>query len=149
MVINLKTKEEHSVEKISLVSSYNCVPFQSRSKIPHGLTTGPHPFRVPTHKKKASTLSLCNVWHISVWSRTSAMNAPRHSFTELRDRCVKHSFSVSKSVSSLVSNQTTATLTRISILLINSSSCDIYHSSISAKPDDLRRNYSSYLPRCP
>lgn len=74
----------------------------------------------PTSILQASTLSLCNVWHISVWSRTSAMNAPRHSFTELRDRCVKHSVSVSKSVSS---NQTTATLARISIL--NSSSCDI------------------------
>lgn len=51
------------------------------------------------------------------------MNAPRHSFTELRDRCVKHSVSVSKSVS------TTATLARISIL--NSSSCDIENESLA------------------
>lgn len=56
------------------------------------------------------------------------MNAPRHSFTELRDRCVKHSVSVSKSVS------TTATLARISIL--NSSiliGCDIENVSLAAK----------------
>lgn len=72
------------------------------------------------------------------------MNAPRHSFKELRDRCVKHSVPVSKSVSS---KQTTATLARISIL--NSSSCDIENYSLAAKADDLRRNESSYLPICP